>query len=96
MGDIIQISNFRKEPVAISLEDEDGNKMDVLVLDIVDIEYKGTTYSYAILLREDIKDDSLIITRYTLTDPENEDSAVFATIDDQDEFQNVVNWMEKA
>lgn len=96
MGDIIEMSGFRKEPVAITLEDEDGNKMDVLVLDIVDVDYKGTTYSYAVLLRQDIEDDSLILTRYTLTDPENPDSAVFGNIDDEEEFKNVIDFMEKA
>lgn len=96
MGEIINMFEEEKSedfPLEIVMHDQDGNATKVLVLDMFELEYEGVNRTYAILLNEEEEEanNNLVITRYeTIDDTE----ARFTIIDNDDEFNTVVKYVE--
>lgn len=71
----------------IEITDDEGNTIKCELYDI--IEFDGS--QYAILLEEDASDDSeMTVMKYTEEDGES----IFETIEDDDEFERVSNYIE--
>ena len=71
----------------IEITDDEGNTIKCELYDI--IEFEGS--QYAILLEEDASDDSeMTVMKYTEEDGES----IFETIEDDDEFERVSNYIE--
>ncbi|MBP3820759.1 DUF1292 domain-containing protein [bacterium] len=71
----------------IEITDDEGNTIKCELYDI--IEFDGS--QYAILLEEDASDNSeMTVMKYTEEDGES----IFETIEDDDEFERVSNYIE--
>jgi len=98
MGDIIDINSFQQEkqeefePLVVSLKDDEGNEFEFTVLDIVEAEHNNIKQSYAIMVHNTGEEDNdLIIMRFN---DDGSETATFEGIQDEDEFNSVVSWME--
>ena len=68
---------------------EDGNVIKCEIYDIIDFE--GKTYALLIPLGEDDDDTEVIVMEYV---EESEDSGYFKTIENEDEFNRVCDYVQ--
>ena len=68
---------------------EDGNVIKCEIYDIIDFE--GKTYALLIPLGEDDDDTEVIVMEYV---EESDDSGYFKTIEDEDEFNRVCDYVQ--
>ena len=77
-----------EEKNLVELSDEEGNITNCEVYDIV--EFEGKTYAMLLPIEETEDDPELIVLEYV----EEGDEATFVSIEDEDEFNRVCDYIE--